>query len=458
MGSIIAVLFAWLAQLQMLPTGMELQQQAARTTTMVTTAQEETQILAAASPYIQQNLTAIQAAATASTPYTISIAQLTAANIGPNGLPSGFSSINPYGQTWQVQVFQPSAGNLQAYVIGIGGQKLTDMQGAGIASYVGAAGGFVSQNDSGIYPTGRIYGNAAAWNLPVVGGSMTGGQPVAMIALNNGQQQNLALYRVAVPGQPQLNTASTDISLGGNNLNNANKVNANQVITPAGNGVQVGSSYYYGDGSNSAIRQNGALYIQNQAGTGAADIAQVGNVNSSGQVTANTIVSNGNIWASNGTVTAAAMHSTGNLQVDGSGQVNGNLTANGQITSGGYIAVNGPASPGGACPGPQYIGAGPSGPLLCESGVWSSGGGIGTIWYGTGNVSGVNYQNTTGHAIDVVVTVNCTAGGGVPGEGTLYSWAAGQSPVALADTYGQCGYQDRIPLVSASREPFSTLD
>ncbi len=86
--------------------------------------------------------------------------------------------------------------------------------------------------------------------------------------------------------------------------------------------------------------------------------------------------------------------------------------------------------------------------LDCESGVWSSGGGIGTIWYGTGNVSGVNYQNTTGHAIDVVVTVNCTAGGGVPGEGTLYSWAAGQSPVALADTYGQCGYQDRIPLAA----------
>jgi type II secretory pathway pseudopilin PulG len=45
-----------------------------------------------------------------------------------------------------------------------------------------------------------------------------------------------------------------------------------QVVTPAGNGVQVGGSYYYGDGTNSAIRQNGTLYVQNQAGTGAANV------------------------------------------------------------------------------------------------------------------------------------------------------------------------------------------
>jgi type II secretory pathway pseudopilin PulG len=47
---------------------------------------------------------------------------------------------------------------------------------------------------------------------------------------------------------------------------------ASQLVTPQGNGVQIGSSYYYGDGTNSAIRQNGQLYVQNQAGTGPANV------------------------------------------------------------------------------------------------------------------------------------------------------------------------------------------
>jgi hypothetical protein len=81
-----------------------------------------------------------------------------------------------------------------------------------------------------------------------------------------------------------------------------------------------------------------------------------------------------------GTVQGGALYSTGNLQVNGSSQVNGNsntsgqVSAGGSVVAGGYVIVNGWASPGGACPGPQYIGAGPSGPLLCENGVWSTAG------------------------------------------------------------------------------------
>jgi type II secretory pathway pseudopilin PulG len=47
---------------------------------------------------------------------------------------------------------------------------------------------------------------------------------------------------------------------------------ASQLVTPQGNGVQIGSSFYYGDGTNSAIRQNGQLFVQNQAGTGPANV------------------------------------------------------------------------------------------------------------------------------------------------------------------------------------------
>jgi hypothetical protein len=382
MGSIIAVVFAWLAQLNMLPVGMQLQQQANSTATMITTAQQETQILNAAGPYIQQNLAAVQAAASASSPYIITIPQLELANIGPNGLPVGFSPTNPYGQTWQIQVLQPTPGNLQALVIGVNGagaKKLTDMQASAIAGYAGQAGGFVSLNDSGIYPTGHVYGNNAGWNISSTGyQNITGGQPAALLVINNGQQQNSSLYRVAVPGQPQLNTMSTTLDMGANQI-----TNANGIVTAGGSNqqsVQVGQTYYYGDSAgNSAIRGNGALSIQNQAGTAPANIGSVGSITSSG-----------NIWATNGAVTAAAVHSTG------------------------YVQVDGYAAPGGACYPNGLMGNSGQGPLFCQSGVWTAAGGALMI--------SAQYQLANGTGIDAGWHSFCFLAGveGYPEGGMQY--------------------------------------
>lgn len=87
--------------------------------------------------------------------------------------------------------------------------------------------------------------------------------------------------------------------------------------------------------------------------------------------------------------------------------------------------------------------------LTCQSGVWNlAGGSFGTTWVAVGNTSGVNYQNTTGHPIQVSVVVNCNVGGGVVGQSNLYVWGAGQSPVMVDDAYGQCGYMDRLPLTA----------
>lgn len=54
------------------------------------------------------------------------------------------------------------------------------------------------------------------------------------------------------------------------NLQVPNGIVANSLTLPGGSNsasVKVGSSYFYGDGTNSAIRQAGSLSIQNQAGT-----------------------------------------------------------------------------------------------------------------------------------------------------------------------------------------------
>lgn len=95
---------------------------------------------------------------------------------------------------------------------------------------------------------------------------------------------------------------------------------SSQFIAPAGNGVQVGAAYYYGDSWNSAVRQNGTFYVQNLGG-GTADA----NVN--------------------------------------------NLTANGFIYVGGWANNGWGCSPNGA------IGRDGDGPLFCVDGVWKKAGG-----------------------------------------------------------------------------------
>lgn len=57
-----------------------------------------------------------------------------------------------------------------------------------------------------------------------------------------------------------------------NSAGTAEPVVASQFVAPAGNGVNIGGSYYYGDGTNSAVRQPGTFYVQNQAGSGAANL------------------------------------------------------------------------------------------------------------------------------------------------------------------------------------------
>lgn len=396
MSSIIGFLLALFAQLMVLPTSLQVQQQAALTTTEITTAQQQTQLYNAAQAWISANLTTVEATATATTPMVISVATIAAANVG---LPASFSATNPFGQTWVVEVLQPSSQNLQVLVTSTGGTALTDLQAAGIAANVGTSGGFIPQNDSGVYPVGaaQAWGNQANWHVLTAGyQGLSAGHPAALLAMNNGQVQNDALYRVAVPGQSQLNTMSTTLNMGANSITNAATVTANNVVTAAGNGVQIGSSYYYGDTANSAIRQSGSLYIQNQAGTAAANIAQVGNINSSGTVTAAAAQINGAANIAGNTTMGANTEiynpgtqyietGGGNLYlkpfnaagqtVVGGGGGSGQLVTTGRVYPGEYLQLNALASPGGGCSPNGLQGADSTGALnSCVSGVWVAAG------------------------------------------------------------------------------------
>jgi len=95
----------------------------------------------AVSQYVEDNGNSLVLAATSTTPVTITVATLKA---GPTSyLPAGFAGTNPFQQTWQAQVLQPSAGQLQTLVTSTGGQAISDpKQLISIAAQAGGGGWF----------------------------------------------------------------------------------------------------------------------------------------------------------------------------------------------------------------------------------------------------------------------------------------------------------------------------
>ncbi|MDR8931806.1 hypothetical protein FEP68_04518 [Burkholderia multivorans] len=350
------------------------------------TADHDKQVILAAAQYIKDNYAAVLASATASTPATITVPMLKSQY--PQMFATGFSTNNPYAQTVTVRAYQPTAGTLDTIIMTSGGQAISESNMRKIAQLVGGAGGYISSTNPTV--ANGIYGAWGPKTIPSTPGSPGAGHMVYSLMFQNGSLVSDYLYRKAVPGHPELNQMNTAIDMGGNNVNNAATVNAQKVVAPAGNNVQVGNSYYYGDGANSAIRQNGALYVQNTAGTAAADVnaASVNasaNVNASGSMWSNgQITTNSNVsLAANG----ASVLGGGQLQVNANGPLYLNPWSGGQTIVGGgggsgqllvagrlyaneYIQPNGWAAQGGPCSPNGLIANSGSGPLFCQSGVW----------------------------------------------------------------------------------------
>ena len=378
MDEVLAALFAVVIGLVYFPKVSNAVAAQAHTMRDVTTARQQQLWVSAVTNYVNANLATLESS-TGGTPAPITSNVMSTSGLG---LPTGFTGKNPFNQTWQAAISQPTAGNLQVLIYATGGDVISDQELGLIARAANGAGGLIPSNNSGIYSgaSQNAYGAFGAWKISTSGYSVgaAGGSPATLLMFSNGGLQSNYLYRNAIPGQAQLNDMNTALGMNGNNITNVGQLQAN-----AGNGVQIGSSLFYGDTANSAIRQNGALFVQNQAGTAAApintgtasvsgDVNASGSFNAAGNVTAGGSASiSGNITAG-GVIQGGLLFSTGNAQVNGSIQVNGNTNTSGNVNVGGYVVVNGAASPGAGCPGPQYIGQGPTGPLLCESGVWTA--------------------------------------------------------------------------------------
>ncbi|MHB8408959.1 MAG: shufflon system plasmid conjugative transfer pilus tip adhesin PilV [Acidiferrobacterales bacterium] len=333
----IMILFAFVALALITPTLIHGIQQNNQEIIGTVTARQLHQVTQGAQGYITAYASTIEGASSPTSPATITIPMLEATGF----LPQGFQATNPYGQDWEVQVLQPNPGQLQALVLSVGGQPIPPVDVPRIGAEAGSKGGTVTS-------VGTAQGSFAGWQVSLANYTDPGaGHLAALLYFDNGNLENDYLYRVSVPGQPQLNTMSTDLNMGNNNVTNANNIQANtaQLASGTPNGqpgaLQIGSDYLYGDATSMAVRTPGGFYIQNQNGTGAADLSEVNNVYANGTVqagndlelgTAGGTASQGSVCSPNGAIAANA---------NGSGQLlvcNGGTWQPPAASSGGKIA------------------------------------------------------------------------------------------------------------------------
>jgi hypothetical protein len=176
-----------------------------KNTVQLAVAQQAVEIEKAAAQYMTQYQTQLLAATTPTTAATITVPMLVATNF----LPASTLGTDIYGQTWQVEVLQPTSGNLQAFLITSGGKALDNLTGVNIAQEIGADGGFYPQ-PSTVYPAATIMGTGGAWQEPVGHWPITQGQLAVYVDATQNSTSDY-LYRNAVPGDPQANTMNTPL-------------------------------------------------------------------------------------------------------------------------------------------------------------------------------------------------------------------------------------------------------
>lgn len=310
------------------------------------TAQQLSTYSKAASQYTQDNATTIAAVATAATPVTVTTAMLVAAGY----LPTNYATTNPYGQTWELQVLQPVAGKLQALVTSQGGNAISDVkQLAQIAAQAGAQGGFVPYaNQLGAaFNVNSAYGAFGGWQVPLAGYTNPGsGHLASLLAYTSATNNNSYLYRVSVPGQPQLNNMQTDLGLTDVGGTAHNITGANQISTQSLKALSSGSKAV-----PSVTLANGTVVSFNQVGEGGV----LGLTGANGST----------IYLESLNGTFRLVNNPWSAQLFSVDQ-NGNVIANGTVQPG-NVAV-----PRTACTGTGIAGDSDGSGLIlsCQRGVW----------------------------------------------------------------------------------------
>ncbi|EFP6579684.1 shufflon system plasmid conjugative transfer pilus tip adhesin PilV [Salmonella enterica] len=326
-------------------------------------AQHAKRVSDAAEKYISDNSAVVASGATPTVPYVFDAQTL----INNGYLPPGFSVKNTFSQDYQIRVLEPTANKFQTLVVTINGQTISDSAARKIATRIGADGGYV---DNGV-----AKGALGSWNQNLSSFAVSPGNGHIAIAqfYKNSVSSNDYLYRKSVPGHPELNTMSTTLNMGSNDITSAKAVGASTVSTTGA--IQAGGN----------ITSNGTIQ-------GAA-VNSTGNMTATGTVTAQTTNTAGETytggwfrtrgdtgwysekWAGGFYMSDSSwVRSYNNKGIYTGGQVQaGTVQSNGRMTANEFLQINGVATAGWGCPSNGLIGRDASGGILsCQSGVWKN--------------------------------------------------------------------------------------
>jgi len=312
-------------------------------------AEHAKQVLDATNRFIKDNYSTVTAAAAP-------LATYTPATVSAY-LPSNFNTTSPYGQTYSIRVYQPSANKLETMIVTTGGETIAETNLRKIAQLMGAAGGYVSSTNTAV-----AQGAYGGWQMSFTNYGTTPGAGKLAMALffQDGSLVSDYLYRNAVPGHPELNQMNTPL-----NMRAQATENTSDALCVVGDATTYGRIAVDGVGAvlscqTGIWKRQGSGYWKDPVATFATLPASGNNLGDVRMVTglSRAFTWNGASWV------AVAVDQNGNLTIPGTATINA-LAGNLQVTA--------TAAEGAACSGEGRIASSTttSGLILsCQSGVW----------------------------------------------------------------------------------------
>lgn len=174
------------------------------------------EVNAAVGEYVRHHYDELLTQAAAASGPTVTIDML----VDDELLPDGFGLRNPWGQEYAAYVRQPEPGTLEAVTLTLGGSTagrdfITNWI-PGAAAMMGGAGGFIPSANMPGQSAGMLVGSFGGWRISLADRGIPSpgaGHLGARAAFDTSSMEQDFLYRVAVPGHPDLNAMFTTLDM-----------------------------------------------------------------------------------------------------------------------------------------------------------------------------------------------------------------------------------------------------
>jgi type II secretory pathway pseudopilin PulG len=299
--SLIELLFAVVLGTVLMTSILSLANQGTRRIRQVTAGKQLQLIGHAVRHYVMSHYASLLAGSTATRAVPIPMADLVAGGY----LPPGYTGQNPFGDVYTVYVLQPKTNDLAAVTLGAppdGSPGFTwtdqpadnhyaDVVIPGAAQTGGPEAGYVATGDVPGEVRGGLVGAYGGWTFSIAGTSIPNPGPGHLVLFqyfSNGTLDPDYLYRVAVPGHPELNQMFTALNMGGNDVTGVDDLSASGNV--ATSGLSPTTGFPHGVAPNGIqtwdLFAAGGLYAGVDASGNPAVAIAGGNVSAEGDVTA----------------------------------------------------------------------------------------------------------------------------------------------------------------------------